>query len=72
MKENSKKAIKSLKDNHISKTIMLTGDSNDVGQNVSNILGLDDYYSELLPQDKVEKLEEILNNNSNKNKKFPL
>ncbi|EEB36137.1 hypothetical protein ANHYDRO_00975 [Anaerococcus hydrogenalis DSM 7454] len=51
---------------------MLTGDSNDVGQNVSNILGLDDYYSELLPQDKVEKLEEILNNNSNKNKKFPL
>ena len=70
IKENSKKAIKSLKDNHISKTIMLTGDSNDVGQNVSNILGLDDYYSELLPQDKVEKLEEILNNNSNENKKI--
>lgn len=70
IKENSKKAIKSLKDNHISKTIMLTGDSNDVCQNVSNILGLDDYYSELLPQDKVEKLEEILNNNSNENKKI--
>lgn len=70
IKENSKKAIEKLKNNHISKTIMLTGDSKNVGQDVSNTLGLDDFYSDLLPQDKVKILEEILEKNTNENKKI--
>ncbi|WP_040397372.1 heavy metal translocating P-type ATPase [Anaerococcus senegalensis] len=70
IKENSKKAIENLKNNHISKTIMLTGDSKKVGQDVSNTLGLDNFYSDLLPQDKVKILEEILEKNTNENKKI--
>ncbi|OFO42003.1 zinc ABC transporter ATPase [Anaerococcus sp. HMSC075B03] len=70
IKENSKKAIKDLKNNHINKTIMLTGDSKKVGENVANELGLDDYYCELLPQDKVQILQNILENKNDENKKI--
>ena len=70
IKENSKKAIKDLKKNHINKTIMLTGDSKKVGENVANELGLDDYYCELLPQDKVQILQNILENRNDENKKI--
>ncbi|QQN55999.1 cadmium-translocating P-type ATPase [Anaerococcus obesiensis] len=70
IKENSKKAISDLKKNNISKTIMLTGDSKEVGENVANELGLDDYYCELLPQDKVKILEEILDKKDDVNKKI--
>lgn len=70
LKENSKKAISDLKKNNISKTIMLTGDSKSVGENVAKDLSLDEFYSELLPQDKVKILEEILSKNNDENKKI--
>ena len=70
IKENSKKAIYDLKKNNISKTIMLTGDSKEVGENVAKNLSLDEFYSELLPQDKVKILEEILSKNNDENKKI--
>ncbi len=70
IKENSKKAIKDLKKNNINKTIMLTGDSKKVGENVANELGLDDYYCELLPQDKVQILQNILEKRNDENKKI--
>lgn len=69
IKENSKKAISDLKKNNISKTIMLTGDSKKVGENVAKILNLDEFYSELLPQDKVKILEDILHK-KNENEKI--
>jgi len=69
IKKNSKAAIKSLKKNGISKTIMLTGDSKNVATDVANELGLDKFYAELLPQDKVSKLEEILENTKSEDKK---
>lgn len=64
IKPHSKEAIRALKKNGIRKTIMLTGDSQKVAQSVAEDLGLDDYYSELLPQDKVDKLEEFLGKKS--------
>lgn len=70
IKENSKKAISDLKKNNISKTIMLTGDSKEVGENVAKNLSLDEFYSELLPQDKVKILEEILDKKDDENKKI--
>lgn len=70
IKENSKKAISNLKKNNISKTIMLTGDSKEVGENVAKNLSLDEFYSELLPQDKVKILEEILDKKDDINKKI--
>ena len=69
IKENSKKAIIDLKKNNINKTIMLTGDSKKVGENVAKILNLDEFYSELLPQDKVKILEDILQK-KNENEKI--
>lgn len=57
IKEDSKKAIALLKSAGVRKTVMLTGDNKAVGEKVANDLGLDEVYSELLPQDKVEKLE---------------
>ena len=49
---------------------MLTGDSKSVGENVAKDLSLDEFYSELLPQDKVKILEEILSKNNDENKKI--
>lgn len=69
IKENSKKAIIDLKKNNINKTIMLTGDSKKVGENVAKILNLDEFYSELLPQDKVKIIEDILHK-KNENEKI--
>lgn len=69
IKENSRKAIIDLKKNNINKTIMLTGDSKKVGENVAKILNLDEFYSELLPQDKVKILEDILHK-KNENEKI--
>ena len=62
VKETSQVAIKSLKDQGIKETIMLTGDSNQVAQKVAKEIGIDRVYSELLPADKVEKVEDILQN----------
>lgn len=68
IKEDSIKAIKNLKKNNIRQTIMLTGDKKDVGESVASKLGLDKVYTELLPGDKVEKVENLLKEKSEKGK----
>ena len=60
IKEDSKKAIQELKQAGVKKTVMLTGDNKDVAERVNQELKLDEVYSELLPVDKVNKLEELL------------
>lgn len=59
IKSDSRKAILGLKDLGVNRTVMLTGDSRAVGESVANKLGIDRVYSELLPNEKVEKLEEL-------------
>ena len=68
IKEDSQKAIKDLKKNHIKQTVMLTGDRKSVGENVAQKLGLDKAYTELLPDGKVEKVENLLKEKSQKGK----
>lgn len=68
VKENSKKAISSLKKSSIDKTVMLTGDSKQAAQRVAKSLGLDEYHAELLPADKVEWVEKLLSQKSAKKK----
>lgn len=65
IKENSKCAISELKKNGVKQTVMLTGDSKTVAENVANELKVDEVYSELLPQNKVEEIEKILANKEN-------
>ena len=60
VKPNSKEAIRQLKAAGVRKTVMLTGDAKKVADQVASSLGLDEVYSELLPADKVEKLEALL------------
>lgn len=60
LKKNSGKAISELKKTGVKKTIMLTGDINRVAEQVAASLGIDEVYSDLLPGDKVSKVEEIL------------
>lgn len=60
IKEDSKVAISKLKAQGIKKVVMLTGDKLEVANEVGNEVGVDQIYAELLPQDKVEKLEAIL------------
>ena len=64
IKEDAKKAIKELKKNNISKTIMLTGDKKEVGESVAKKLGINQVYTELLPDGKVEKMEKLLKETS--------
>ncbi|WP_338998348.1 cadmium-translocating P-type ATPase [Fusobacterium animalis] len=66
LKKDSKKTIKNLKDIGIRKTIMLTGDLEKVSKKVGKDLGLDEVYTNLLPQDKVSKFEEIIENKKSK------
>lgn len=68
IKEGSKAAIKGLKDIGVSQTVMLTGDNKTVGEKVAGIVGLDKVYAELLPGDKVEKVEEIIESNNSQGK----
>ena len=68
IKEDSFKAIKELKANNIKETVMLTGDKKQVGESVTNELGLDKVYTELLPDGKVEKVEELMKDKSEKGK----
>jgi Cd2+/Zn2+-exporting ATPase len=68
IKEDAARAIKDLKNAGIKQTIMLTGDSNSVGKSVAAELGLDKAYTELLPADKVQKLEELFKEKSAKGK----
>ncbi len=68
IKEDSIKAIKDLKKNNIKQTVMLTGDRRNVGESVAKQLGLDKVYTELLPDGKVEKVESLLKEKSEKGK----
>ena len=66
IKKDAKKAIEGLKDIGVKKSIMLTGDIEKVGKKVGEDLGLDEIYTNLLPQDKVSKFEEIISNKKSK------
>ena len=66
IKKDASKAIKGLKDVGVKKSIMLTGDIEKVGKKVGEDLGLDEIYTNLLPQDKVSKFEEIIGNKKSK------
>ena len=68
IKKDSKKAIQNLKKNGIKQTVMLTGDRKQVGEVVAKELGIDKVYTELLPDGKVEKVEELLKEKSPKGK----
>ena len=68
IKPNAEKAIRELKKAGVSKTIMLTGDSKAVAEQVAKDLGIDQVYSELLPGDKVEKVEALLEEKAEKEK----
>ena len=68
VKEDSAQAIKELKAANIKQTVMLTGDNKNVGEKVAKDLGLDKVYAELLPGDKVDKLEELFAHKSAKGK----
>ena len=64
----SKEAIRALKSAGVRKTVMLTGDAKKVADSVASALGLNEVYSELLPADKVEKVEELIQIKSEKEK----
>ena len=68
IKEDSKKAIDDLKKNNIKQTVMLTGDRKDVGESVAKEIGIDKVYTELLPDGKVEKVEQLLKEKTEKGK----
>lgn len=60
VKPDAKSAVEQLKASGIRKTVMLTGDSDAVGQAVAKELGMDEAYTQLMPDDKVEKTEKLL------------
>ena len=66
VKKQSQQAMKDLKDAGIKRTVMLTGDADAVAQKVAGEIGLDEVHSQLLPGDKLEKLEKIMKDSSGK------
>ncbi len=62
VKEDSAKAINDLKSLGVRRTVMLTGDRKEVGKDVAEKLGIDEYHAELLPADKVAYIEKLINN----------
>lgn len=68
IKEDSKNAVEKLKDIGVRKTVMLTGDTKQAGVEIANKLGLDEVYTELLPDEKVEKLEMLNSQKTDKEK----
>jgi Cd2+/Zn2+-exporting ATPase len=66
IKEDSEEAVKSLKNVGVKRLIMLTGDKKNVAENVANKLGLTAFFAELLPADKVARMEEILSDGKGK------
>ena len=66
IKEDSEEAIKSLKSVGVKRLVMLTGDKKSVAENVAGKLGLTGFFAELLPADKVSKVEELLKNGKGK------
>ena len=68
IKADAAAAIKNLKSSGIRRTVMLTGDADAVGKKVAERLGLDQAYTELLPADKVDRVEDLLKEKSEKGK----
>ena len=68
LKPNAKEAIAALRASGIEKTVMLTGDANAVAAQVAEALCIDEVYSELLPSDKVDKVEALMAESSRKAK----
>lgn len=68
IKEDAKRTIEELRKNNIKETVMLTGDRKNIGEAVAKELGIDKVYAELLPDGKVEKVEELLKTKSPKGK----
>ena len=68
IKEDSEKAIKGMKENGVKEIVMLTGDNETIGKNIAKKLGIDKVLTELLPDEKVEKLEKIYKSKSEKGK----
>ena len=66
IKEDAKRTIEELKKNNIKQTVMLTGDRKNIGEAVAKEVGIDKVYTELLPDGKVEKVEELLKTCSEK------
>ena len=63
VKPDAAEAVRDLKANGIRRTVMLTGDKKNVASEIASELGIDEYYAELLPQNKVEILEKLLSEN---------
>ena len=68
VKEDSARAIKGMKENGVKEIVMLTGDNEAIGKNIAEKLGIDKVFTELLPNEKGEKLEEIYKTKSEKGK----
>ena len=68
IKTDAKETIDKLKKDNIKKIVMLTGDKRKVGESVAKELGINEVYAELLPSDKVEKVEELMKNKSENGK----
>ena len=68
IKEDAKQTILRLKKNNIKQIVMLTGDRKNIGEAVSKEIGIDRVYTELLPDEKVKKLEDLLKEKSEKGK----
>lgn len=68
VKEDSARAVKGMKENGVKEIVMLTGDNEAIGKNIAEKLGIDKVFTELLPNEKVEKLEEIYKTKSEKGK----
>ena len=64
IKEDAYKAVKEFRENNVKKIVMLTGDREEISKKVSKELKLDKYYAELLPQDKVKKVESLMQEKS--------
>mgnify|MGYP000656204534 CR=1 FL=1 len=69
IKEDSVNAVKALKNQGISNIVMLTGDNRNIANNIAKKVGINEVYSELLPNEKVEKVEEIFSKKENKSGK---
>ena len=68
IKENAKQTIQGLKRNNVSKTVMLTGDKKEIAEKVAKQIEIDEVYTDLLPDQKVEKVEELMKQKTEKGK----
>lgn len=68
IKEDAKQTIQGLKRNNVSKTVMLTGDKKEIAEKVAKQIEIDEVYTDLLPDQKVEKVEELMKQKTEKGK----